>query len=805
MLVGSTVAAAAGCLAIAGAAAARSPLPPPLLLAGCLIMIIAGVRLHHKVRLGAQRFEFTWSEAALILAVATTPSAWVVLLTPIAVGANFAQRRITPIKTVYNVASYTTAAASTAAVLALSDTSRPFVGTDLIVLISAGAIAGLVTHLEVSAVVAVVQDVRVFATWRASGGLPALTLAGNLGLATIVLLLVRYDRRFIIALPVVVFLLHQGYVGRFRAHQERQAGRRKSVAISRLTADLDEPGIVRRTAEEAATLLQADAVDVELYGANGSPASLYRHRRHGHSWTGSPRDVPLLPAQLAASVHIAGQGQAPIGDLRVWLAASAADLAISPADLDAVEILSATAAGALANARIHAEQTRLARTDRTTGLPTRHVLFERIEAAGQRPPAAAPRSVALILVDITGFRGVVRTLGHDTAEELLARTGRQLRDAGAGENLAFVAGDDFAVFLDDAGDPAQVRDLALALVDAVAEPLALPVGTVTLDAAAGIAYSPFPVTSGVELLRQATVALEQARTRDLRADFYDPAEDTLGGPAAVVMASELHEALGMSELDFHYQPIVNLTSMTPLAVEALVRWNHPSKGLLLAREFMPVLEKSRDHAAFVAWQLDRAVRLRALWGDRLLPISVNLAARCFLDTAFPQQVAAALARWDVRPDQLMLELTDTPTLTGSATAATVLTELRDLGVRIAIDSFGTGYSSLTGLLEVPATDLKIGSEFVRLMLADGRAAGVVRMAVELGRQSDLRVIALGVPDDDHVRALQRVGCDAAQGNHLARPMLASELVKYLATAPPAVAEEEAGIIQLDSKRLLRRR
>jgi EAL domain-containing protein (putative c-di-GMP-specific phosphodiesterase class I) len=328
---------------------------------------------------------------------------------------------------------------------------------------------------------------------------------------------------------------------------------------------------------------------------------------------------------------------------------------------------------------------------------------------------------------------------------------------------------------------------------------------VTLDAAAGIAYSPVPVTSGVELLRQATVALEQARLRDLRADFYDPAEDTLGGPAAVVMASELHEALREGELDFHYQPIVSLASRAPLAIEALVRWNHATKGLLLAGEFMPVLEQSRDHAAFVAWQLDQAVRLRALWGGRDLPISVNLAARCFLDTAFPRQVAGVLASWGVRPDQLMLELTDTPTLTGSATAATVLTELRELGVRIAIDSFGSGYSSLTRLLEVPATDLKIGSEFVRLMLADGRAAGVVRMAVELGRQSDLRVIALGVPDDDHVRALQRAGCDAAQGNHLARPMLASELRNYLATVRSAVAEEDAGIIQLDSKRLVRRR
>ena len=769
------------------------------------MLMLAGLRLHLKIRLGAQRVELTWSEAALILALVLVPGPWVVLLTPLAVGLNFAQRRITLVKTIYNVAIFTVAAAAAVMILKFAGASRPYIGMDLLAVVGAGAVAGLVTYLAVAAVVAVVQDVGLFATWRASGSLQVLTLAGNLGLAVAVILLARLDPRLIVALPPVAFLLHQGYVGRFKGHQERQAGQRKSVAISRLTADLDEPGVVRRTAEEAAMLMQADAADVEVFGTDGSPSSVYRYCRRDDVWIGAPEAVPALAAQLAARVPIVGEGRTPVGELRVWLAAGTADLRISSADMEALGILAATAAAALANARIHAEQTRLARTDRTTGLPTRQVLLARIERASQRPAGAVLPSVALILIDITGFRGVVRALGHDTAEDLLARTARQLCDFGPPENVAFVGGDDFAVFLDDAADPASVRRLALSLVDAVAEPLALTVGTVTLDAVAGIAYSPVPVTSGVELLRQATVALEQARMRDLRADFYDPAEDTLGGPAAVVMASELHEALGMGELDLHYQPIVNLMSMTPLAVEALVRWNHPSKGLLLAREFMPVLEKSRDHAAFVAWQLDRAVRLRALWGDRIIPISVNLAARCFLDTAFPQQVAVALARWDVRPDQLMLELTDTPTLTGSATAATVLTELRDLGVRIAIDSFGTGYSSLTGLLEVPATDLKIGSEFVRLMLADGRAAGVVRMAVELGRQSDLRVIALGVPDDDHVRALQRVGCDAAQGNHLARPMLASELVKYLATAPPAVAEEEAGIIQLDSKRLLRRR
>jgi diguanylate cyclase (GGDEF)-like protein len=677
---------------------------------------------------------------------------------------------------------------------------------DLLILAGAATMAALVTFIATGTVVAVVGGVDFFAMWRASGSVFAFTLVGNFSLAAGVLLLSRHDPRLIIGLAPGAFLLHKGYVQQFRAHQERQAGRRKPAAITHLTADLNEPGIIRRTAEEVAILMQADAVDVEVLDAKGSPSLLYRHFRRGDPWIGTPREARSLPGQLAARVSISGEGQAPIGEVRVWLAASASDLAISSSDQDAVEILAAAAATALANARVHAEQRRLARTDRTTGLPTRQVLLERIEETGRQPVGATRPSVALILIDITGFRGVVRALGHDTAEELLARTGRRLRAAGAGEDLAFVAGDDFAVYLDDAGDPARVRDLALALVDAVAEPLQLPVGTVTLDAVAGIAYSPVPVTSGVELLRQAIYAMEQARTGNVQADFYDPGEDTLGGPAAVVMASELHEALETGELEFHYQPIVQLPSRAPLAVEALVRWIHPTKGLMLPPEFMPVLEQSRDHGRFVSWQLDQALQARALWGDdRDLPISVNLAAQCFLDKAFPKQVRTALDKRNVAPDQLMLELTDTPALTGSATATAVLTGLLDLGVRIAIDSFGTGHGSLIGLLDLPATDLKIGREFVRLMSTDGRAMGVVRMAIELGRLSGLRVTALGVPDEEHVEALQRAGCDVGQGNYLAPPMLASELHDYLATAPPTPPDHEARIIQLDSQRLVRRR
>ena len=236
----------------------------------------------------------------------------------------------------------------------------------------------------------------------------------------------------------------------------------------------------------------------------------------------------------------------------------------------------------------------------------------------------------------------------------------------------------------------------------------------------------------------------------------------------------------------------------PVAAEALVRWRHPTKGLLRPAEFLPVLERSHDHARFLAWQLQRALSDRAMWGDRDLPICVNLAARCLLDRELPNQVAAALHAAGVNGDQLMLELTETAAAAGPVDE--VLDELRGLGVRLAIDGFGTGHSSLTKLLQVPATDLKIAAEFVRDMLVSDQAAAICRLAVELGRSCGLHVTALGVTTAQHVTALTGLGCDAAQGRHLVPPLTPAALRDYLLDAPTKPAAPEADVIPLHARR-----
>jgi diguanylate cyclase len=725
---------------------------------------------------------------------------------PVAVAARFAGRQ-PAIKTVYNVGSNTAAAGAAAGILAVAGATRPFDRIDLLTLTLAGAAAGLVTDLAVAAVVATVQDVNLFATWRASGGLQVLTLAGNLGLAVGVLVLARYQPTAVVVLPLAGLFLHQGYVGRLRGHQEREAGQRHAAAVGRLTADLDEPGVIRRSAEGACQLVSADAVDVELPGPDPSiPPVLHRHQRRGESWTGDPAHAPALPAQLVATLPVPVSDGRAAGRLRVWLASSAPDIRLGSGEDAALRSLATHTGAAISNARLHAQQTYYATHDRLTRLPARPLLVEQIEVSmradviGERPP------VAMVAIEVTGYDDMLRTLGHDVAEDLLVHTARRLELAVAGDEfVAHVGHDDFAVYLPTAISPSHVRKRALWLITAITKAIRLdatdlPTTQVTLRAVAGAAYSNVPVGSATELLRQASVALDQARARNINLDFYDPAADQLGGPTAVVMRSELHAAIEENQLELHYQPIIHLPSGAPVGLEALLRWQHPTKGMLYARDFLSILEHSPDHAAFVAWQLERALATRARCGDRNLPVSVNLAARCLLDTRLPEQVAAALDCAGVAADQLMLEIDESDALlTQIGLVDEVLTQLRLQGVRIAIDSLGTGSSSLIGLLKVPATHVKVDGYFVRHMLSDAEASAVVGVGLDLGRRAELQFIATGVSADEQVAALRQRGCDTAQGPHLVRPLLAEELPAYLAAAPEAPSPED-NVVSLDSHR-----
>jgi diguanylate cyclase (GGDEF)-like protein len=706
---------------------------------------------------------------------------------------------------VYNISSYTIAATAAVGTLAVLRVSRPFNGVDLAILALGGALAGLVTYLAVAAVVAVAQEVSLLATWRASAGLQLLTLTGNIAMAIGMLLLSHYGTWAMAAsLPAAALCLHQTYEGRLRGGQEREAGQRHAAAVGRLTKDLDEPGVLRRATEDACALADVDVVDIELPAHNDRPAVLHRHIRRGEPWSGDPANAPALPARVVADMPVPTDDGGQPGRLRAWLVGGAPDLHLGQFEEDALRSLAAHAGAAVRNARIHARQTYLATHDRLTALPTRQVLIDYIETRFRTGEDAGPTS--LIALDLTGFRDILRTLGHDVAEDLLAHTAKRLwKAAKEDEHVAHIGTDDFGVYLPVANDPAHVRGRALAFLSAITQPIEL--GTsdpetthVTLGATAGAAYSITPIGSGAELLRQASAALGQARAENINFEFYNPAMDELGGPAAVVLNSELHAAIRDDQLDLHYQPIIHLPSGAPLAMEAMLRWSHPTKGLLRSGEFASVLERSPDHPRFIAWQLQRALNARRRWGNRHLPVSINLATRCLLDHRFPEQVFAALDRADLPPHQLMFEIDETALLSHLGLVGDVLTVLRLRGVQIAIDNLGAGSSSLFSLLRVPATHVKVDGHYVRDMLVDPEAMAVVCLGLDLSRRADLQFVATGVNSAELIAAVQQRGCDAAQGPYFARPLVADEVPAYLTAAPEMPDVPDASVVALDAWR-----
>lgn len=804
LLVGAAAACAAAFLVAAGIAAYRQPAPTPWVIAAGLAIFLT-TSLHLTFRLGAQRVHLTWSEAALIVSFAFVPAAWVVLVTPLAILARFAGRQAA-VKTVYNVCNYTAASGAAATILILTGFQRPVdSGLELLALGLAGTCSGLITYGAVAAVIATVQDVPLLSTWRASAGLQLGTLAGNITVATAVLGVVPHDISIAACLPIIAYCLHLGYEGRLRGHQERTAGELHAAAIGDVALDLDEPGVAKRAAEQARVLAMADVAEVTLHPTDHSPSMTYRSHRLGQPWTGHAQDAPSLSGQQVADLPIDVGVDRTAGRLRVWLANSATGVALEDGSENALRSLAAHTAAALANARAHAQQTYYASHDALTGLPNRSSLLRRVdEAVTVCSTDPGRRALVLALLDISGYRDIVKALGHDVAERLLSHAAERLERTGnPDETLAHINSDHFAILFSTTDGPARVRDRIQTFLDAISQPVKLDVGKVELSAAAGIVFTSNPGRDGSELLRQAAVALDEARKPPyVGMEFYDPAADLVGSPAAVVLASELDAAVEGEQLELYFQPMVDLGSGVPQAVEAVVRWHHPTRGLLHPSEFGPVLERSRVYAKYIDWLLRRALETRASWGPQDLPISIDIAAQCVLDQGFPDQVSAALLATGLPGDQLVLELSEGAALAATGPLEKVLTTLRELDVKVAVDHFGTGHQSVRGIRHIPATHLKVAAEFVRQLQYDDEARTVVRVAVETGRGYGLQVVALGVRTDEQVAALVAHGCHVGQGGYFAT-LTAPELLKYLAEAP-AEASTSAAVIELAERRPSRR-
>ena len=431
--------------------------------------------------------------------------------------------------------------------------------------------------------------------------------------------------------------------------------------------------------------------------------------------------------------------------------------------------------------------------DGLTGLPNRTLLTDRLERAlltaerGQAP-------VALLLLDLDRFKEVNDTFGHHHGDLLLwevtQRLGRLVRET---DTVARLGGDEFAVVLPEADAAGAVR-VAHQIIDALDTPFGLDAHTMHVGVSVGIAIYPTHGSDAATLMRLADVAMYLAKRTQSGYAVYDAAQDQ-HSPRRIALVTALRRAIPAGDLTLHYQPQLALVNGPPgahdhvprrnrrrlVGVEALVRWQHPERGLIPPDEFIPLAEGTGLIKGLTERVLALALSQCRAWrrAGLLLPVAVNLSAWNLRDPRLVQTVAELLQAHDVPPAWLRLEMTESAIMADTERAVVVLSQLVALGVRVSVDDYGTGYSSLAYLKRLPVDELKIDKSFVRDMARDETDAAIVRSTVGLAHTLGLRAVAEGVEDEVTWARLAAMDCDVAQGYFISRPVTADALARWL--------------------------
>ena len=422
----------------------------------------------------------------------------------------------------------------------------------------------------------------------------------------------------------------------------------------------------------------------------------------------------------------------------------------------------------------------LASHDALTGLPNRVLLADRFGQA-LRADARAGTTTGLLLIDLDRFKEVNDTFGHHYGDELLSQVGPRLaavlRDV---DTVARLGGDEFAVLLPDARSVEDAVAVAAKLRAALETPFHVHGIDLDVEASIGVVLAGEHGKDPTTLLQRVDIAMYVAKTQNLGVFAYDPDIDR-HSPAKLALLGDLRRALERGELILHYQPKISISTGHVISAEALVRWQHPDRGLIFPDDFIPLAEHTGLIGPLTRCVLDTALAQVRSWtdADRPLGVSVNLSARNLLDERLPAQVAELLATHGVPAELLELEVTESALMTEPVRAQRLLEELSALGVRISVDDFGVGYTSLGQLKTLPVSELKIDKSFVMTMTDDRSNALIVHSVVDLGHNLGLTIVAEGVETEQALSALREFGCDVAQGYHVSRPMTADALDTWL--------------------------
>ncbi len=435
------------------------------------------------------------------------------------------------------------------------------------------------------------------------------------------------------------------------------------------------------------------------------------------------------------------------------------------------------------------ERQRLSVTDHLTGLGNRRQLFDVLDAYfGDTADGQLPEQrLAFLFIDLDHFKEVNDSFGHPAGDELLNQLGVRLAGSlQASDVFVRIGGDEFAVLLFGA-DADRATSTAHQLAASLEEPFALDAVSVRIGASIGIALAPVDATNAAGLVARADVAMYRAKLGATPFALYEPEFE---GENRMRLAEELRAAIGGGQLVLHYQPQLDLRSGEISTVEALVRWAHPTFGLIPPLKFLPLAEEAGLMLNLTRWVLSEALQQCAGWraAGQPMTVSVNVSAGNLLEDGFAGVIRHLLQSHQLPADALVLEITETTIITEFDRSKLVIQELRDLGLVVSIDDFGAGFTSLRHLSSLAVGELKLDRTFITALAADveERDLELVRATIELGHSLGLRVVAEGIEDQNTLDLLADIGCDLAQGYFIGKPKPANKLA-FRSAFPDAAA------------------
>jgi diguanylate cyclase len=688
----------------------------------------------------------------------------------------------------------------TAVAYAIAGPAAP-VGTALT---QVALVAGALTYLVITMGIAVTTlalrgetPVGVIVARSLHAKLPM--FAGNVLVGLSAIYALANGPMWLLGVPALLWVLQRAYRHHLRAEEERRIWEAFSAATGTLGGDTEEH-VAAAGMRGALDIFAARRVEIEITLPRGSGTRRYSAETDRAVAQGS-KPGPVITREMTL-------GGTRVGELTVYLIEPTLPAAHDEMAVSAyAETLGGALNSAVARERLAELDARAgwsAGHDELTGLANRAALVARGDDLLAGLDAEHP--VAVLLLDLNDFRDINGTLGYRAGDDVLRTVAARLTEVCRERELVARLGDDeFALLLPSVATlhdtttlhepptplPQAVRR-AREVIEAVSAPLDIDGVRLVTDVAVGVVAEKAGHADLGELLRRASVALDHAKEINVAVAAYDSAHDAMNTDHLALPAELLDALTADDQLVLMLQPEVDLATGAPAGVEALIRWNHPRRGLLTPDSFVRTAENGELLGPFTRYVLDRALSAAAAWGEAGLdvPISVNVSARSLLDPTFPAQVAEALRRHHLLADRLVLEVTESLAVSDSGVVDEVLAGLREVGVQISVDDFGTGFSSLSFVTRVAVDELKVDRSFVTDMNESPAAAAVVRGAVELGARLGARVVAEGVETADQRSALIALGCTVAQGYHFSRPLPADKIVPALrqmadAAPPPA--------------------